>query len=91
MSYQIPSAQLRRLTHLHPKMNNESRCSSNYEILNRFLEIKHFPSLLNTDEIDDLLLSSSENDMLQRICLRLKELNEVTVDLQKDDTTFPKV
>lgn len=43
------------------------------------------------DKIDDLMLSSSGNDMVQRFFLRLKELNEVMVDLKKDDTTFAKV
>lgn len=72
-------------------MNNEIRWSFNYEVLKHYLEIKDFLPLLSTEEIDDLMLSSSENNMVQRFCLRLKELKEVMVDLQKVDTTSAKV
>lgn len=83
MSYRILPTELRKLTHLHPKMDNETGWSSNYEMLKCYLEMKDFLLLLNMDGIDDLLIFLSENHMVQHFCFRLKKIKEVTVDFRK--------
>lgn len=72
-------------------MSNKTRWGSIYEMLQRYLKIKGLRPLLKMDEIDDLLLSSNDNDIVQLLYNRLKEFNEITVDLQSDDATFAKL
>lgn len=82
ISFQIPSAKLRRLTPLKPKMGNETRWSSTYEMLERYIRLKSYIPQIGVDEVEELMLSEDEDDDLLRLLRQLKDLDSVTKALQ---------
>lgn len=90
LSYQIPAAKLRRFTHLKAKISNETRWSSTYNMLKRYIEIKEYLPQLELPEIDELLLSDQDDLTIERLCQKFANLDSVTIALQDNSTTISK-
>lgn len=84
-------AQLRNYTNLSPLVCNDTRWSSTYEMLRRYIEVKEHLPQLHVEEIDDLIPSRKEHDGILDLCKTLGSLDSVTKCLQKDSTTISEV
>lgn len=82
LSYQIPAARLRRLTHLKAKIDNDTRWSSTYEMLKRYIDIKDVLPELGMPEIDDLLLIEEDHIQVVSTCKKLEDIDSITKKLQ---------
>jgi hypothetical protein len=87
----IPSAKLRKVTHLKPKCANATRWSSTYQMLERYDKIKVFLQELNLNEVSDLLPNNREDREIEDLLTRLKNLDSVTLALQKENTSMADV
>ncbi len=81
------SAKLRRLTHLRPVLSTETRWSSVYEMLRRYIRIREHLSSLDSEEIDDIALTNHDNRRVDTLMKQLEPLESVTKALQDDTTT----
>lgn len=61
LSYDIPSAKLRQLTSLRPKLNNQTRWCSTYDMLRRYVEIKEQIFKIDGVDIAGLLLDPDDD------------------------------
>ncbi len=82
----ILSAKLRKLTSFQRQMRNIIRCTSLYSLTKRYVKLREYQSLLEPDDIDDVVLSASENRRVNSILKQLHPLESVTKALQRDST-----
>ncbi len=54
-------------------------------MLKRFMDLKDFLPNLEMDEIDDLMLTTSEVRKIEALCTRFEYLDSVTKALQSDN------
>lgn len=81
------SARLRKLTDLRPKVRNITWWSSTYEMLRWYVQIRQVVAKLESDEIDAMTLSSSENCRVESLILQIEPLSSLTKALQHDSLT----
>lgn len=91
LSNPICAAKLREHTSLTSVVSNVTRWSSTSSMLNRFLEIEKFLTLLNCEEIDDLLLRPRQVKQVERLNDQFKNFNSVTIALQSDKLSLADV
>lgn len=84
LSSLIPSARLRQLSTLKPKLNFVTSWSSTFEMLNRFEKLRESIVQLGTEEIEELMPKSRELRELDVMCAQLSDLNSVTQSLQDE-------
>jgi hypothetical protein len=84
----IPAAKLRKLTHLKAKTRNATRWSSTFEMILRYIKIRDFLPLLEINELDELLLTVSENCEIDSICEEMKDFKSISKTLQQDAITL---
>ncbi len=89
--YPIAAAKLRDFTNLRAKCSNITRWSSTAAMLKRFMDLKDFLPNLELDEIDDLMLTTSEVRKIEALCTRFEHLDSVTKALQSDNVKIVKV
>lgn len=82
------SAKLQKLTHLKPQVANVTRWSSIHNMLNRYTELREYLPMLESDEIDMLLLTASENRKLESLLNIINPLESVTKTLQEESTSI---
>eukprot|EP00171_Calliarthron_tuberculosum_P003101 IDg3101t1 len=80
-------AKLRRLTSIRPKIRNTTRWSSTHDMIVRYVRIREFLPNLESEEIDSLFLSPSENRRVDAFLQQLSPLESVTKMLQREETT----
>ena len=80
------SAQLRKLTKLQPVGENDTRWSSTFEMVSRFLHIQ--TELSAASDLLPFLPSLVECDLLVKAFVHLTRFNEVTVILQEECITL---
>lgn len=83
----ILAAKLRKLTYLKAKVRNATRWSSTFEMVVRYTQIREFLPSLESEEIDLISLSPSENRRVDTILLELVPLESVNKKLQSDSTS----
>jgi len=84
------SGKLRKLTHLSAITMCNTRWSSAYDMINRYLELIELP--LHEEEIFvNFLLSPAENLAVRDLYDELKRFNSVSLALQKDETNLATV
>lgn len=84
-------AKLMKITGLKARTRNQTRWSSTFQMLVRYLDIKDHLHKLNSVEVDILSLSTAEDRRVTELFERLKNLECITKRLQKDDTTMETV
>ncbi len=57
----------------------------------RFMDLKDFLPNLEMDEIDDLMLTTSEVRKIEALCTRFEHMDSVTKALQSDNVKIVKV
>ena len=80
------ASQLRDLTDYAAVRDNDTRWSSTYNMLKRFLNIK--TELSAIVELLTLFPNHLEVDILSRACETMKKFDSVTIMLQRDGMTF---
>ncbi|CAK4693193.1 unnamed protein product, partial [Aphanomyces euteiches] len=65
----------------------QTRWSLTYEMSERFMTLRDFLMQLGESEVDALLPSVTESRDLDRLLLELRDMNAVTLELQRDDLT----
>ena len=60
----LRNAKLEKLTKLKPKVRNNTRWSSTYEMLRRYVQLREFLAKLDSDTMHYFLLSSSESRLI---------------------------
>jgi hypothetical protein len=83
------ASKLRQLTAYHTVRENDTRWSSTFQMIDRFLKIQGHLSQLT--ELHALLPNLIELDVLSRSHVSLAKFNTVTVMLQKEGITFLQV
>lgn len=91
LSFQIPAAKLRMHTPLKATQRNETRWSSTYTMLSRFLELLPFLPRIDDDDVQLLIPSDQQNTEIRELCVKLAELDSVTKTLQNASTTMADV
>lgn len=76
LSYKIPAAKLRRLTHLTAKVSNETRWSSIFSMLDHYINFLEHIRKVDDADIKDHLLTEDEDEKSKRfsrsfVCLNL--------------------
>lgn len=89
-------AALKKKTHLHAKIRNDTRWSSTYEILDRC--VKLLPAIRSLDPqigvrcgVQELVLSIRDGIAAEALLEDMKKLQSVTLELQKEDLTMEQV
>lgn len=82
------ASQLRDLTDYAAVRDNDTRWSSTYNMIQRFLKIK--TELSTIVELLSLFPNHLEVEVLSRACNTMKKFDSVTVMLQRDGMTFVK-
>ncbi len=82
---------LRQHTSLGAKCNNSICWSSTAAMISRYLEIKSILVVIKVDESDNVTLSYREDKAIGKFWTDLKDLNSVTIALQRDNLTFANV
>lgn len=88
LSFQIPAAKLHQRTHLQDKQSDDTRWSSSYHMLQRYMELEAHLKLIDDDGIREMLLSSDELDDAKDLCKKLNTQGSVKVKLQRRLTTL---
>lgn len=91
LSYPIPSAKLRRFTHLRPKLKNDTSWSSLFEMLGCYTQIKSFLHSVDLPDVRELLFDESKKEKIDRLLLWLKDLESFTKALQANDVGLGEV
>ena len=84
------AARLRKLGVKAAKVNNATRWSSIFEMIKRYFEIIEQVECIETTSVQEKLLMRSEHKMLpvEDVMIRLKQMEDVTKELQRDDLTL---
>lgn len=88
LSYQIPAARLRRHTKLRAKQDCETRWSSTFQMMKRYIALRPAIAQLDLPEIDDLLPPSHHHNEVVHLCQKLEELESITKKLQNPSVTL---
>lgn len=88
LSYQILSVRMRKITHPHAKIRNETRCSSTFEMLQRYCHIKDHLGGIDQSKIQDLLPTDEEDGEIECFLPTLKDFKSVTNKLQASNLYF---
>ncbi len=87
----VPAMKLRKYTLLAPKIRNDTRWSSSFTMISRYLEIKEFIRLVAEDYSDWLLPRRKDDEAIEALHSILKDLESVTKELQKETVTLAQV
>lgn len=68
LSYQISTANLRQVTAISAVKSNVTRWSSTYAMLRRFKELADIVTHIDDDEVQELLLSETDQKDTENIC-----------------------
>ena len=91
--YLIPAAKLRKHTPLCAITRNETRWSSIFAMLGRYLDLKDFIKEIAKEDADirPLILTKSQDIAVQNLFTDLKKLDTVTLALQAEKCTIATV
>ncbi|EGZ06100.1 hypothetical protein PHYSODRAFT_532032 [Phytophthora sojae] len=86
-------AVLKKISKLHPKLNNVTRWSSTYEMLERFVALHPHVKMLEFKYLEkirivDLLFIPHEFAQAEELLAQLANLEEATQELQKEELTL---
>lgn len=73
ISYQIPAEKLRRVIKLKSKNTTETRCSSPYNIIKRYNEIKENLTNFEIDQFKTFLLTEDEDLMIDHLTKNMED------------------
>ena len=82
------AARLRKLGLNLATLDNDTRWSSTYEMIKRYLEIIEFVETIEVPSVQDKLLTRSQHRMVTALMIRLKQMEDVTKELQREDLTL---
>ena len=82
------SAKLQKLNPLKPIVRNVTRWSSTHHMLKRYIDLREYLTGLESDEIELLRQSPSENRRLESFMVYISPLESVTKELQCMSTTI---
>jgi len=86
------SAKLRNLTHLRPRIiNNSTRWSATYEMLERFFQLYPHIVKLCVEAIENLMPNNRKLRSLEALLGKLRDLDSVTKHLQKEGTNLAEI
>ena len=84
----VNRAKLRRITHLSPIIDQETRWSSTYSMLLRYQQLKDHIKSLKVSAILSILPNKKDSLQIDELTTRLAQHDSITKDLQKDDTNI---
>ncbi|POM77766.1 Hypothetical protein PHPALM_4795, partial [Phytophthora palmivora] len=85
----LVSAKLRRKTHLHPVLNQDTRWSSTFDMVKRYFELKEFLCDDDDDEVVACMPTRREEKQLKAILVNLKMFESTSKKLESaDDVTL---
>jgi len=79
------------VTGLKSRTRNETKCSSTFQMLTRYREIRESLHLLDSPDVDGLSLNTIEDRRVNNLYERLRNFDSITKRLQKDATTLEVV
>ena len=83
---------LRALTNLSPVLRAPTRWSCVYNMLSRYVEIKHFISqVFGNENLHDMLLTPIQEKNATSLLTKLKIFNSTCIELQANSTTITDV
>ena len=82
------AARLRKLNVSAAKKNNDTRWSSTYDMIKRYLEINEVVETIDTQSIIDKLLSRTDHRKIEHLMLKLKLMQDVSKELQRESLTL---
>ncbi|KAH9143603.1 hypothetical protein AeRB84_012396 [Aphanomyces euteiches] len=91
LSYSVPVAKLRSFTHLAAKTRNVTRWSSTFDMVERYIEIKQHLREVQLNNVDIVLPTRQQDEVLSKLYGDLVALNKVTLDLQSESTRLRDV
>jgi len=84
------AARLRKLGVNAARLDNDTRWSSIYEMLKRYFEIFDDVETMETSSVQEKILSRHDHNILKGLMIRLKQMEDVTKELQREDLTLSK-
>ena len=86
------AGKLRALTNFFPVLWAPTRWSSVYNMLSRYVEIKHFISqVFGNENLHDMLLTPIQEKNAISLLIKLKIFNSTCIELQANSTTIADV
>lgn len=82
------AAKLRKLGVQAPKLENETRWSSTFNMLKRYFEIFDAVETIGTMSIQDKLPTRVQHRHLEELMVQLKQMEDITKELQRQDLTL---
>ena len=82
------AARLRKLGVNAAKLDNDTRWSSIYEMLKRYFEIIDGVENMQIPSVQEKLLTRHEHKTIEGLMIRLKQMEDVTKELQREDLTL---
>ena len=80
------SGRLRQLTHLRPLKKNDTRWSSTYDMMKRYIKLR--PLLRDMPSVADFMLTPRQDRSLDTLFENLSELQSATKELQSGNLDF---
>lgn len=84
----INRTKLRRLTHLYPVIDQETRWSSTYQMLIRFQRPKDHIKALQIYSVTSIMPKKNDSQQIEEVTKRLAHHYSITQKLQKEETKF---
>lgn len=88
LKYGLLAAHLRKLTPYCALLMNETRWSSAYQMMKRYVLLRSFIASLDDAVVDALLPSPGEERQIDAVLRDMKNLEGIQVDLQTDEMTL---
>lgn len=82
---------LRKFTNLRPKRKKDTRWSSCFKILKRFIEIREFLPNLKNEELDKIIPTPQFGRKVEKLCKHMEIIESVTKELQSEKTKTSEV
>lgn len=86
LSHSLPSTMIQRRTLLRPKQKYRTRCSSTFQMLQRYCQLRLFLPFTDNFKAEKLLPIGTENDSLDVIMTTSSDSDSVAVELQSEAT-----
>lgn len=88
LSIEIVAAKLCKLTHLCPRLRNDTRWSSIFSTVDRYRRLRKFPLQIDSPDEPEFYLDDENDKELDRLFRILGDLDSVTKALQSPDVSL---
>lgn len=91
LSNLVPAAMLRKPTPLSAVKRQDTRWSSSFNMVDRYMKIRQFIGVIKHDDVSDLKLSAKQDTEVEALFPKLCEFQSVTKEIQSTSITFADV